>query len=111
MGQQNLTPDQRAMPREVRRQAYIAIPESCHRIRSILNDASAAIMSDLEIPPEDHPALDAALSQVFQRIRDEVSHPFRTEQMRLLSQLITGEPDGTARTVSAVDVGRAEEEV
>lgn len=87
MGVQNLTPDQRSMPKRVIKQAFEEIPESCHRIRSILTEATTAIMNDLNIPLEDHPTIDAAMSHAFQRIRDEVSHPFRTRQMQLLKEL------------------------
>jgi hypothetical protein len=88
MGMQNLTPDQRAMPKNIIKQAFQEIPESCHRIRSILTEATTAIMNDLNIPLEDHPTIDAAMSHAFQRIRDEVSHPFRTRQMQLLKKVL-----------------------
>lgn len=87
IGLQNLTPDQRAMPKSIIKQSFEEIPESCQRIRSILTEATTAIMNDLNIPLEDHPTIDAAMSHAFQRIRDEVSHPFRTRQMQLLKQV------------------------
>ena len=80
----NLTPDQAAMPKEVRREAYGNIPETCDKLRSILDEAQARIMLDLDTPPEYAATFDAAMSRAFQRIRDEISHPFRTEQMKLI---------------------------
>jgi hypothetical protein len=92
MGLQKLTPDQRSMPRSVIKQAFEEIPESCHRIRSILTEATTAIMNDLNIPLEDYATIDVSMSHAFQRIRDEVSHPFRTRQMQLLKRVKN--PDG-----------------
>lgn len=45
------------------------------------------IMKDLAIDQADGATLDAATSFAFQQIRDQVTQPFRTEQMRLLNEL------------------------
>lgn len=84
---QNLTPDQRAVPRHVLGTAFRRIPQTCQTVREILDEASAQIMRDLEVDQADGATLDAAVSFAFQQIRDRVTQPFRTEQVRLLLEL------------------------
>jgi len=45
------------------------------------------IMIDLDVPPEDLPIVDSAMSQAFMAIRDEITNKFRDEQMTLLNEL------------------------
>lgn len=80
----NLTPDQRLIRKSTRAHAYRRIPMSCDLVRSILDEMGAQIAKDCGIPDSDAAIIDAAVSTAFQRIRDEVTQPFRTEQMRLL---------------------------
>jgi hypothetical protein len=83
----NLTPDQKAIPREIRRMAFSRMPMTCDTVRGILDAAMDQIMRDLEIDPADGAILDAAASQAFQQLRDQITQPFRTEQMALLCTL------------------------
>ncbi len=85
----NLTPDQRAIPRACRRYAYQQVPETCDTVRNILDAMGAELAADLRILPEDGPALDAAISRAMQRIRDEVTNPLRTAQMRAVVSWFT----------------------
>lgn len=87
MSDQNLTPEQQAMPSIVKRKAYERVPMTCEAVRGILDDAGRGIMADLEIPLEEFAAVDHHISQAFLRVRDEVTQMFRTEQMRLLKLL------------------------
>lgn len=82
--EQNMTPEQRAMPKHVQQEAYKRIPMTCDLVRQILDEAIVTLMHDLDIDPADVATVDVAMSHAFQRIRDEVTQPFRTEQMRLL---------------------------
>lgn len=84
MSDHNLTPEQRLIRPDTRKHAYKRIPMTCDLVRAILDEAAASVMSDLQIPEEELPTVDAAISRAFQRIRDEVTQPFRTEQMKLL---------------------------
>ena len=86
---QNLTPEQRAIPRRVRGVAFRRVPQTCNTVRGILDQAMDQIMKDLEVDQADGATLDAAASFAFQQIRDQVTQPFRTEQMRLLNELTT----------------------
>lgn len=98
MSEQNLTPEQRAFPKSVKRQAYQRFPESCNQVRAILNDAMKQIMAECGIDPAEEATIDSVISQTFQRIRDEVTQPFRTEQMKLLhiiDQRLAGDHDGS----------------
>ena len=81
---ENMTPIQRNMPKAVQRQAYERLPMTCETVRTILDEAKAQLMADLEIDPADDATVDAAISYAFCRIRDEVTQPFRDEQMTLL---------------------------
>jgi hypothetical protein len=85
--ERNLTPDQRQIPRVIRKEAFTRIPETCDHVRHILTVTGERLMRDLEIDPAEEAAVDAALSQAFMWIRDEVTQPFRTEQMQLLEKL------------------------
>lgn len=80
----NLTPDQRLIRKSTRAHAYQRIPMSCDLVRSILDEMGSQIARDCGIPDSDAAIIDAAVSQAFQRVRDEVTQPFRTEQMKLL---------------------------
>jgi|GEM_PF-3728649 len=82
----NLTPLQRSMSKEIRREAYRRIPMSCDRVRQILDEAKWSIILDVEVlDAADEAVVDAAISQAFLKLRDEVMHPFRDEQMGLLA--------------------------
>jgi hypothetical protein len=81
----NLTPDQLAFPKPIRREAYRRLPETCERVREILNEVQDSFMQEFNIDPADIAGVDAIISQAFLRIRNEVTQEFRTEQMRLLS--------------------------
>lgn len=94
MSEQNLTPDQRAFPKSVKRQAYQRFPESCHHLRDILTDAMRDIMAECGIDPAEEATIESVISRTFQRIRDEVTQPFRTEQMKLLH--IISQQQGTS---------------
>lgn len=80
----NLTPEQRLIPSNIRVAAYKRIPRTCDTVRAILDDAMRSSMADVGIAEHDAPIVDAAISRASLRIRDEVTQPFRTEQMRLL---------------------------
>jgi urate oxidase len=82
----NMTPEQRSFSRDVQREAYQRLPETCDRVREILTEAQYDLMDELEIDPADYVTVDAILSIAFQKIRDEVTQNFRTEQMRLLDR-------------------------
>lgn len=84
---ENMTPDQRLMPRSVHYTAYARFPMTCGQVRTILDEAMLELMRDLDIDPMYDATVDAAMSKAFQRIRDEVTQPFRTEQMRLIHML------------------------
>jgi len=79
-----MTPEQRSFPKEVQREAYNMIPETCERVREILDRAGEALMIDLEIDRADYAIVDSALSIAFGNIRDEITHEFRTELMRTI---------------------------
>lgn len=81
----NLTPFQLSMPKAVQKQAYERLPMTCDKVRAILDEAKAQLMADLEIDPAEDATVDAAISFAFCRIRDEVTQPFRDEQMELLN--------------------------
>jgi len=85
--EQNMTPEQHAMPKHVQREAYKRIPMTCDTVRGILDEAQTTLMNDLDIDPADVATVDAAMSHAFQRIRDEVTQTFRTEQMKLLNHV------------------------
>lgn len=93
MSLQNLTPEQRKFSREVRREAFRRIPETCDTVRQILDDAKQQILRDMGWDPADEALIDAAVTWAFSEIRNKVSHPFRTEQMRLLDELLPAEDD------------------
>lgn len=57
---------------------------TCDRVREILDEAKYQIMKDCEIDPADEAIVDESMSAAFQQIRDEVTQPFRTEQMQIL---------------------------
>lgn len=80
-----MTPEQLEMPVATRREAYARIPHTCDLVKEILEEATHEIINRLQLPNEEYAALDAAMSAAFHRIRDEVTQPFRTEQMRLLA--------------------------
>jgi hypothetical protein len=85
MSEHNLTPDQLQIPKEIRAIAYRRFPMTCDAVHNILEDALREIMDEFEIPPEEVARLDAIISRAFCRIRDEVTQPFRTEQMKLVA--------------------------
>jgi hypothetical protein len=45
-------------------------------------------MRELEVDPADNAIVDDILSRVFMRVRDEVTQKFRTEQMRLINEMV-----------------------
>ena len=83
--EQNLTPEQRQIPKEIRTIAYRRLPMTCDKVREILDEAKRNIMAECDIPPEEEATIDAHISRAFLRIRDEVTQPFRTEQMMLVA--------------------------
>jgi hypothetical protein len=85
--ERNMTIEQRQFPKDVQREAYDRIPETCKRVRSILEEAQASVMNDLEVEPHDIAIVDAIMSEAFIKIRDEVTQSFRTEQMRLINEM------------------------
>ena len=82
----NLTPAQRLIRPETRKHAYKRIPVSCGLVRAILDEAAGSIINEFRIPAEEYAFVDAAISRAFLRIRDEITQPFRTEQMKLLER-------------------------
>lgn len=94
MGLQNLTPEQRAMPRCVQATAYKRLPTTCDKLSSILEQLGRDLQAAFNIPEEDYAGIDRLTRQAFQAIRDEVTQPFRTEQMRLLKELQDGKMVG-----------------
>lgn len=84
MSDHNLTPLQRSMPKSVQFAAFDRFPMTCDKVRAILDEAKAQLMADLDIDLADDATVDAAFSYAFCRIRDEVTQPFRDEQMQLL---------------------------
>lgn len=91
MSDHNLTPEQRKFPKAIRREAYDRLPLTCDHVRKILTEAQHRIMHECGIDPADEASIDAVMSQAFLSLRDEVTQPFRTEQMRLLS-ILTPQP-------------------
>lgn len=83
-GEHNLTPEQRAIPPQARKRAYERIPMTCEKLRGILDQVKAKIMESFDIPPEEDADIDATISWAFLQIRDEITQPFRTEQMKLV---------------------------
>jgi hypothetical protein len=83
----NMTPEQRSFSRDVQREAYQRLPETCDRVREILTEAQYDLMNDLEIDPAEIATVDAVMSRAFQQIRDDVTQVFRTEQMRLINRM------------------------
>lgn len=81
----NLTPDQRAMPAFVRHMAYQQVPLTCDTVRGILDELGREVTEEYNLPPEEHAVLDAAISKAFLAIRDRVTQPLRTSQMRAIS--------------------------
>lgn len=86
-GDHTLTPDQLCFPKHIRSMAYKSHPPTCCAVRGILDELGRQIMHDCDIPAHDIAAVDAAVSYAFMRIRDEITQPFRTVQMQLLSQI------------------------
>jgi hypothetical protein len=84
----NMTPEQQAFEKSVQRAAYERLPETCDQVRSILDDAQNELMRELEVDPADNAIVDDILSRVFMRVRDEVTQKFRTEQMRLINEMV-----------------------
>jgi hypothetical protein len=83
----NLTPDQRLIPGRYRAKAYARLPMTCTPVHDILEEAGREFQQKFLIPEEDYPAIDAIISRAFHAIRDQITQPFRTEQMRLLQEL------------------------
>ena len=83
----HMTPDQQAMVKSVQATAYERIPHTCDKVRAALQKLELELMQQLSLPEEEAATLDAITSQAFQEIRDEVTHVFRTEQMRLLDMI------------------------
>ena len=82
----NMTVEQRQFSKNVQREAYQRLPETCDNVREILDEAMHQIMIDCEIDPAEIATIDAVMSHAFIRIRDEVTQTFRTEQMRLINR-------------------------
>jgi len=83
----NMTFEQRQFSKDVQREAYRRLPETCKKVRGILDEAQASIMNDLEVEPYDIAIVDAIMSEAFIKIRDEVTQSFRTEQMKLIHEM------------------------
>jgi hypothetical protein len=83
----NLTPDQRRIPARYRARAYARLPMTCDAVHALLEEAGREFQQAFRIPEEDYPAIDAIVCRTFLAIRDRVTQPFRTEQMRLLQEL------------------------
>lgn len=83
----NLTPDQRRISRDVRRQAYQQVPETCDTVRRALTVAADAIAAYYKLDPADLVALDVELGHAFCHIRDHATQPLRTAQMRALQAI------------------------
>ena len=81
-----LTPAQQAMSSQVKREAFDRFSITCTLVREILDEAANIIKYEHDIPDSDYAALDATMSRAFMRIRDEVTNPFRTEQMKLIAK-------------------------
>lgn len=79
-----LTPDQRSIPEPVQRAAYKRLPMTCDKVREILDEVKVRTMHEYDLDPADEAIIDAIVSYAFQQLRDQVTQPFRTEQMRLL---------------------------
>lgn len=84
---QNLTPEQRAMPTSVRKKSYERVPKTCDNLRKLLDQAGRELQQSFRIDETDYPEIDAVISRTFLAIRDEITQPFRTEQMKLLRML------------------------
>lgn len=82
----NLTPIQRQAPKEIVKEAFERLPETCDLVRAILNEAQTDIMTEYEIQAGYEVRLDQILSYAFCRIRNEVTQRFRDEQVTLLQR-------------------------
>lgn len=82
-----LSPLQTTMPKDIRQHAFKRLPETCEQVRHILWEAQDEIQRFYGIPAEDIMSLDHIMCRAFQRLRDEVTHRFRDEQMLLLKEL------------------------
>lgn len=81
----NLTPEQRAIPHGIRHMAYQQVPRTCDTVWGILDEMGREITAAYGLKPEAYPTLDAAISRAFLAIRDRVTQPLRTAQMRAIS--------------------------
>ena len=79
----NMTPEQRQIPANLRARCYERIPKTCDQLRAILVEAGGEFASAYHLPAHDHAIMDAILSAAFLKIRDSITQPFRTEQMKL----------------------------
>ena len=100
MSEQNLTPRQRQASRVVRRWAFTRLPESCDVLRKLIDHAGQELAHELYVDPADYATVDAVMSRLFIAIRDQISHPFRDEQMALLTRLNELEEQDGERGVS-----------
>lgn len=83
----NLTPEQEMIPEDIRRIAYQRLPMTCGLVSKILYEVQTEIMKEFDIDPADEAELDFHIRRAFLRIRDEVTQPMRTEQMKLIQKL------------------------
>lgn len=86
------------MPRRVQAIAYKRLPTTCDKVSAILEQLGRDFQAKFKIPEEDYAMIDMVTRQAFQAIRDEVTQPFRTEQMRLLKELQDGKMVGENET-------------
>lgn len=83
----SLTPDQRVIPRFVRRLAYNQVPQTCDIVWEILQTLSREVAETYAILPEDQTELDAIVCRAMQGIRERATQPLRTAQMQALVKL------------------------
>lgn len=83
----NLTPEQRLIPGRYRSQAYRKLPMTCELLHSLLEEAGRIFQKTFDVPDEKWPAVARIVNATFYRVRDRVTQPLRTEQMRLLREI------------------------
>ena len=78
-------------PKEVQRNAYNRVPETCETVQAILEQALNEIKAAYDIQNKDETALSMSLDMAFIEIRNNVTHVFRDEQITLLHKLYATE--------------------
>lgn len=79
-----LTPEQQQFDPEIRSQAYRAIPPTCTRLQLILDRAMRSLDEHFNFDSDDRQKVQAILQKVADEIRDGITNPLRTAQMRAL---------------------------